>query len=117
MTRFPLRYAHQNILVGEGNPARIRGLLSAERKKHVRIGGEEIPVHEIVVGTGEGEVKRFDVPGVPGAEGFDVYGQQGLIGRNVAFKRVVIEDQLTGDIVYHYGLAYQHELQHYREGS
>jgi hypothetical protein len=45
------------ILVGEGNPARIRGLLSAERKKHVRIGGEEIPVHEIVVGNGEGEVK------------------------------------------------------------
>jgi hypothetical protein len=45
------------ILVGEGNPARVRGLLSAERKKHVRIGGEEIPVHEIVVGNGEGEVK------------------------------------------------------------
>jgi hypothetical protein len=45
------------ILVGEGNPGRIRGLLSAERKKHARIGGEEIPVHEIVVGDGEGEVK------------------------------------------------------------
>ena len=45
------------ILVGEGNPARVRGLLSAERKKHVRIGGEEIPVHEIVVGNGEGEIK------------------------------------------------------------
>jgi hypothetical protein len=45
------------ILVGEGNPARVRGLLSAERKKHLRIGGEEIPVHEIVVGNGEGEVK------------------------------------------------------------
>jgi len=45
------------ILVGEGNPSRVRGLLSAERKKHVRIGGEEIPVHEIVVGDGDGEVK------------------------------------------------------------
>jgi hypothetical protein len=45
------------ILVGEGNPARVRGLLGAERKKHARIGGEEIPVHEIVVGDGEGEIK------------------------------------------------------------
>ena len=45
------------ILVGEGNPGRVRGLLGAERKKHVRIGGEEIPVHEIVVGNGEGEIK------------------------------------------------------------
>ncbi len=45
------------ILVGEGNAARVRGLLSGERKKHVRIGGDEIPVHEIVVGNGEGEIK------------------------------------------------------------
>ncbi|MGH3459674.1 DUF4191 domain-containing protein [Aeromicrobium sp.] len=45
------------ILVGEGNTARVRGLLSGERKKHVRIGGDEIPVHEIVVGNGEGEIK------------------------------------------------------------
>jgi hypothetical protein len=45
------------ILVGEGNPARVRGLLGAERKKHVRIGGDEIPVHELVVGNGEGEIK------------------------------------------------------------
>ncbi len=45
------------ILVGEGNPGRIRGLLGAERKKHIRIGGEEIPVHEIVVGNGDGEIK------------------------------------------------------------
>ena len=45
------------ILVAEGNPGRVRGLLATERKKHVRIGGDEIPVHEIVVGAGEGEVK------------------------------------------------------------
>lgn len=45
------------ILVGEGNPGRVRGLLGAERKKHVRIGGEEVPVHEIVVGNDTGEVK------------------------------------------------------------
>ncbi len=42
----------------------------------VKAGADDLP--------GEGEVKRFDVPGVPGAEGFDVYGQQGLVGRNVA---------------------------------
>ena len=45
------------ILVGEGNPTRVRGLLSAERKKHLRIGGDEVPVHEIVIGNGAGEVK------------------------------------------------------------
>jgi len=45
------------ILVGEGNPGRVRGLLGAERKKHLRIGGEEIPVHELVVGNGDGEIK------------------------------------------------------------
>jgi hypothetical protein len=43
----------------------------------VKAGADDLP--------GEGEVKRFDVPGVPGGEGFDVYGQQGLVGRNVAF--------------------------------
>jgi hypothetical protein len=45
------------ILVGEGNTGRVRGLLGAERKKHLRIGGEEIPVHELVVGNGDGEIK------------------------------------------------------------
>lgn len=45
------------ILVGEGNPGRVRSLLAAERKKHVRIGGDEIPVHEILVGDGTGEIK------------------------------------------------------------
>jgi hypothetical protein len=44
------------ILVGEGNPSRVRGLLAAERKKHARIVGEEVPVLEVVVGRGEGEV-------------------------------------------------------------
>jgi uncharacterized protein DUF4191 len=45
------------ILVGEGNAGRVRGLLGAERKKHVRIGGDEIPVLEVVVGNESGEVK------------------------------------------------------------
>ena len=45
------------ILVGEGNPTRVRGLLAAEKKKHARIGGEEVPVIDVVVGHGPGEVK------------------------------------------------------------
>lgn len=45
------------ILVGEGNPNAVRNLLTAEKKKHARIGGETVPVIDIVVGNGEGEVK------------------------------------------------------------
>lgn len=44
------------ILVGEGNPGRVKQLLSTEKKKHQRIAGDDAPVHEIVVGNGEGEV-------------------------------------------------------------
>jgi hypothetical protein len=44
------------ILVGEGNGTRVRSLLAAERKKHARIVGEEVPVLEVVVGRGDGEV-------------------------------------------------------------
>ena len=44
------------ILVGEGNPNRVKQLLSTEKKKHQRIAGDEIPVHEIVVGNGDGEL-------------------------------------------------------------
>jgi uncharacterized integral membrane protein len=45
------------ILVGEGNPNAVRNLLAAEKKKHARIGGETVPVLDVVVGNGEGEVK------------------------------------------------------------
>ncbi|MEH3034388.1 MAG: DUF4191 domain-containing protein [Aeromicrobium erythreum] len=45
------------ILVGEGNPGRVRGLIAAEKKKHARVAGEEIPVLDVVVGQGEGEVR------------------------------------------------------------
>lgn len=45
------------ILVGEGNPTRVKNLLAAEKKKHARIGGEEVPVTDIVVGRGDGEVQ------------------------------------------------------------
>jgi hypothetical protein len=44
------------ILVGEGNPARVRNLLISEHKKHVRIVGDEVPVIDIIVGKGEGQV-------------------------------------------------------------
>lgn len=44
------------ILVGEGNPTRVRGLLASEQKKHTRIAGEEVPVHLVVVGRGDDEV-------------------------------------------------------------
>ena len=41
------------VLVGEGNPARIRNLLVVEKKKHARV-APEVPIHDIVVGTGDG---------------------------------------------------------------
>jgi len=43
------------ILVGEGNPARVRNLLTVEKKKHARV-APEVPIHAIVVGTGDGAV-------------------------------------------------------------
>jgi len=45
------------VLVGEGNPSRVKQLLGTERTKHQRIAGEDAPVHTIVVGNGEGEVQ------------------------------------------------------------
>nr|MCW2729080.1 hypothetical protein [Aeromicrobium sp.] len=44
------------ILVGEGNPNAVRGLLAAEIKKHSRVGGESVPVTGIIVGKDEGQV-------------------------------------------------------------
>ena len=43
------------VLVGEGNPNRLRGLLTNERRKHERV-ASEVPIHEVVCGNGEGEV-------------------------------------------------------------
>jgi hypothetical protein len=43
------------ILVGEGQASRVKNLLTAERKKHVRVAGGA-PVIEIVAGQGEGEI-------------------------------------------------------------
>ncbi|HYJ66915.1 MAG TPA: DUF4191 domain-containing protein [Nocardioidaceae bacterium] len=43
------------ILVGEGNPNRVRNLLTVERKKHARV-APDAPIHEIVVGNEPGQV-------------------------------------------------------------
>ncbi|NYG55636.1 DUF4191 domain-containing protein [Nocardioides perillae] len=43
------------VLVGEGNHHRLRTLMTAERRKHERVVAET-PVHEVVAGSGEGEV-------------------------------------------------------------
>src|SRR6185436_3151784 len=43
------------VLVGEGNAQRLRTLMANERRRHERVAAEA-PIHEIVVGTGEGQV-------------------------------------------------------------
>jgi uncharacterized membrane protein YeaQ/YmgE (transglycosylase-associated protein family) len=43
------------ILVGEGNPNRLKPLLASERRRHERVAADT-PVHELVVGDGEGQV-------------------------------------------------------------
>jgi hypothetical protein len=43
------------VLIGEGNPNRLKPLMSAERRKHERV-VSEVPIHEVYVGDGAGEV-------------------------------------------------------------
>jgi MFS superfamily sulfate permease-like transporter len=43
------------ILVGEGNPNRLKPLMASERAKHQRV-ASETPIHQVIVGYGEGEV-------------------------------------------------------------
>jgi hypothetical protein len=43
------------VLVGEGNPNRLRSLLSSEKKRMARV-VSDVPVHDFVVGDGEGQV-------------------------------------------------------------
>ena len=43
------------VLVGEGNPNRLRQLMLSERKRHERVAADT-PIHEIVVGDDEGQV-------------------------------------------------------------
>jgi hypothetical protein len=44
------------VLVGEGAPHRVRGLIAQEKKKVARIAGDT-PIYDVVVGTGEGDVR------------------------------------------------------------
>lgn len=44
------------VLVGEGNPNRLRQLMAGERRRHERVAAD-IPIHEVVVGTEEGQVR------------------------------------------------------------
>ncbi|GAA2600773.1 DUF4191 domain-containing protein [Streptomyces axinellae] len=44
------------VLVGEGNPNRLRSLLASEKKKMARVVGD-VPVHVVVVGHDEGQVE------------------------------------------------------------
>ena len=43
------------VLIGEGNPNRLRQLMATERRKHERV-ASEVPIHEVICGNGEGEV-------------------------------------------------------------
>ena len=45
------------ILVGEGNPARVRHLLGVEKKKHARVVGE-VPIFDVLVGRRRGVRRR-----------------------------------------------------------
>lgn len=43
------------VLVGEGNPHRLRTLLASEERRHHRVVAE-VPIHQVIVGDDEGEV-------------------------------------------------------------
>jgi hypothetical protein len=43
------------VLVGEGNPNRVKSLLANERRKHERVAADT-PIHEVVAGDSEGAV-------------------------------------------------------------
>lgn len=43
------------VLVGEGNPNRLKALMTSERRKHERVAAGA-PIHEVMCGNGEGQV-------------------------------------------------------------
>lgn len=43
------------VLIGEGNPTRVKSLLADQRRKHERV-VVDVPIHELVVGNDEGQV-------------------------------------------------------------
>ncbi|MEV1009025.1 DUF4191 domain-containing protein [Streptomyces sp. NPDC049881] len=44
------------VLVGEGNPNRVKGLIAAERRRMNRV-VSDVPVHDVIVGDGPGQVE------------------------------------------------------------
>jgi hypothetical protein len=48
------------VLVGEGNPNRLRGLVVNERRRLARVVGET-PIYDVIVGDGEGQVSLRDL--------------------------------------------------------
>lgn len=43
------------VLVAEGNPNRVKSLLAAEKRRMARV-VSDVPVHDVIVGTGDGQV-------------------------------------------------------------
>jgi hypothetical protein len=43
------------VLVGEGNAHRLKSLMATEERRHARV-ASEVPIHQVVVGDGEGQV-------------------------------------------------------------
>lgn len=43
------------VLIGEGNPHRVKQLMISERRRHARV-ASDVPIHEVVVGYDAGEV-------------------------------------------------------------
>jgi len=43
------------IFVGEGSPARVKPLLAQEKKRTARLVGD-VPIYDVIIGNGEGEV-------------------------------------------------------------
>jgi hypothetical protein len=44
------------VLVGEGAPHRIKGLIAQEKKRTARVVGET-PIYDVIIGTGEGDLR------------------------------------------------------------
>jgi len=77
------------VLVGEGNPHRLRSLLTAEERRHKRVVAD-VPIHQVVVGDDEGQVPLRKLVrhvqklgrNVKGAELTDVLGRLRAIDAN-----------------------------------
>ncbi|HNM98578.1 MAG TPA: DUF4191 family protein, partial [Marmoricola sp.] len=48
------------VLVGEGNPNRLKSLLAAERRRHERVVAD-VPLHEVICGEGDGQVSIYKI--------------------------------------------------------